>query len=480
MDGSMAGYYVRKGTDSNLFVIFFEGGGVCTGSQKCLARSFTEKGSSKSYGRWHEYLERDTFLDHQCSENPDFCRATAVYIPYCTSDSHRGTAEKSDAPGWNNQYYFDGHSNFRAIVEKLVDENNLKNSANTKVLLTGSSAGAIGAFYNGEWLMKRLPTAVIKAVPFSGWFLPGSLPGDLPAIYGPSNYTNFASGVHGNTLYDTVKKTGNYPDIWKMKDVLPAGCLDHFVNETHDFWWACASMHNAYRYMEMPIFNIHSQYDNYIMFNGDVTGGGAPKLVVNPAEMDTVRSYVDMMGKAHRHSFQQILDDNVEADKMHADGVFSASCMKHGIPSSVKINGMGWREIVGDWFFQRRALTDRYRQVEECGNTNGFVLPCNTADMCKLLIPSPVVTACTQAMKEAGCLDSINKKACLSCAQKFRNKIEKGGCKVAPHSVEKLAKDICRANYKTMATLSLPSKTAPMGNLNTWLTESTRLSLADA
>jgi len=466
MDGSMAGYYIREGTDLNLFVMFFQGGGGCSEEMECtnLVNSGSSKGSSKSHPDPGEFafrhVEEDTFLDEDCDVNPDFCRATAVYIPYCTQDAHRGTALKNeDGPEWYDQYYFDGHLNFQSIVQKLIDENGLVDSANTKVLLTGSSAGGTGALYNGEWLMNKLPATSVKAAPVAGWFFPGALPGDLPEANRPSDYKNFAAGTHGNKEYSMIEAMGTFPDQHGIRDVLPAACLDRFVNETHDMWYACASMHNAYRYMEMPIFTIHSQYDRYIIFSS----GGAPEQGKNPAEIDMAYGYIEMVGEAHRRSFQQILNDDVAVDKEHGDGIFSPSCIMHNInPESAFIDGIGYPRIVADWFFQRGALTERYRQVEECGDTDGFTIPCNADIECQYAFlegtgtsgtsgskamgaASPEqVTTCTQAMGDATCLDKGGYGRCQSCAWQDKKRAGKD-CE------PKLREDICWFNYQTTA-----------------------------
>ena len=48
LDGSMAGYYFRQGSDPSLFVINLKGGGACFSEADCTARSKTALGSSTS------------------------------------------------------------------------------------------------------------------------------------------------------------------------------------------------------------------------------------------------------------------------------------------------------------------------------------------------------------------------------------------------------------------------------------------------
>jgi len=445
MDGTMAGYYVREGINPHLFVINLAGGGGCQDEAKCSARNGTRDGSSDYDLPWKG---GKNLLDARCGVNPGFCEATHVFVPYCTSDSHRGIREPSDDSSWYSDYYFDGHSNFKAIIRELIKGKGLKNNKNKKVLLTGDSAGGIGAYFNVDALQEMIPKATVKTAPNAGWFNPGALPEDLPSIYAPSDYTNFKAGTHGNGLFDLIKSGGDLEDIWKMKDNLPADCLEKYVTSTDDKWWACNSMHIAYRYIKAPIFAIQTQYDENHIF----TGGGAPKphKIVDPSEEIIFKEYVDMMGNATRMSLQQLLDDETEAKKAHPDGIFSTSCKAHGNSADLTLaNGKSWMEIVTDWFFQRGNLEEYYRQVEECGtDQSGLVLPCNAdSEECHFVVPDPMVATCRQEVEIAGCLKKIDEQKCLKCANQNKKQIVAGGC--SPIKVAKqIIPGVCEVNYK--------------------------------
>ena len=128
----MAGYYVREGEDTDLFVINLAGGGACFEEADCSNRSETSYGSSAFDS---DSKRGDGLIDPSCDVNPGFCEATHVHVMYCTSDTHRGIREPSDDSTWYSDYYFDGHSKFIAIVEILKQEKGLNNNANTKVLI---------------------------------------------------------------------------------------------------------------------------------------------------------------------------------------------------------------------------------------------------------------------------------------------------------------------------------------------------------
>jgi hypothetical protein len=172
-DGSSAAYYVRKGTDSSLFVIYMEGGGSCHDEPSCAQRCKSKPNwcSSKAYANTKK---GDKFLDVRCTQNPGFCNATAVYLPYCSSDGRRGTQTAITNKSFG--LYFSGHMNFVAIVNELKTKYGMGTAK--KVMLSGASAGAIGTLYNVDWLAEQLPTATFKAAPVSGWFFPAALPDD--------------------------------------------------------------------------------------------------------------------------------------------------------------------------------------------------------------------------------------------------------------------------------------------------------------
>ena len=92
LDGSMAGYYYRQGS-ADTFVIYLHGGGACYDEASCVKRAQSALGSSK---HWSQTITGggksagDELLSTDCSTNPAFCNATAVWVPYCTGDTVRG------------------------------------------------------------------------------------------------------------------------------------------------------------------------------------------------------------------------------------------------------------------------------------------------------------------------------------------------------------------------------------------------------
>jgi len=283
--------------------------------------------------------------------------------------------------------------------------------------------------------------------PDAGWGQPSALSDDLPSLFTPSTYENFAAGEHGNDLYDLIQAGGEVVDVWKVQDgtTIPAGCLERYVNETHNLWWACLNADRAYQYINVPIFVIHTQYDFNTIFNQ----GGAPEDIVDPLQVETTKEYIDMYGKAFVLSFEKFLNIDTSTTKAHPDGIFAASCLTHGTARDVTIDG-GYNkiDIVGDWFFQLGELTEYHRQVEQCADTGDLRLPCNPAKGCQFKFPSPLVEACTREITSAGCLNSANENQCNMCLLQNQDVIIEGGCYSKDQkNLKRVAQEICGLQY---------------------------------
>mmetsp|Transcript_1630 Transcript_1630/g.2197 ORF Transcript_1630/g.2197 Transcript_1630/m.2197 type:complete len:563 (+) Transcript_1630:84-1772(+) len=424
MDGTMAGYLIRDGTNPSLFVIDLKGGGACTTQEECDARVNSVRGTSRD---WNVDMVGLGFLSQDCDENPDFCEATAVHVPYCTSDTHRGTNDQPSELSWG--YYFDGHLNFVAIIEKLIAEKGLGDATN--VLLTGGSAGAVGALFNVDWLADRLPNATVKTAPSAGWYSPNALDDDLPVPHQPSDFDHFSRGENGNPFYNSIQAGVVPVDVWKAKNSMSPDCLAAYSD---DEWWSCLSARWAYKYIKSPIYMIHTQYDSNQIFSGNQ----APHAPVNDTELDAVKRYIQMWGNATRESLEEtIVIDDVAFPKAHSDGIFSASCITHGTPGNVAIDGYYVNPLVHDWFFQNGKYdADKYKLIESCEPLEGneeYVIPCNSATACAYKGngggEKEVVMRCAKRLDMEGCLQSFGpKKDCFSCARDNTDALVEAGC----------------------------------------------------
>ena len=251
MDGSMTGYYHRAGVPDT-YVIFIEGGGGCSSEGTCKAWA-KKAGSNKN-------MAKQTSGEHygvsvaDCSTNPYFCNATAVVVPYCTADEHRGNNTVASEKTWG--WIFDGHLNFVAVIEEFIKSRGLGDAK--RVLLSGSSAGGIGTLVNLDWLAARLPNADVKGAPTAGWFFPAALPSDLDDVFAPSDYAHFAAGTHGNAASANPDPGSILEDVQNARSVLNQDCV---AAQKPDQWWACASAHKQYPYIKTPLYVMENMFD---------------------------------------------------------------------------------------------------------------------------------------------------------------------------------------------------------------------------
>jgi Pectinacetylesterase len=159
-DGSPMGIYVRYGSVSKL-MIYLEGGGACMSPHFCdhnppnMNQVFPGGSSNgESFagslvtvaGLQAPYT--DGIFDNTNPANP-FLNWSQVYIPYCTGDAHFGTnpsAQLADGvnPFQMDTWHFVGYLNMQKFIGRLVPTF----PSVDQVVLTGSSAGGLGAGLN--------------------------------------------------------------------------------------------------------------------------------------------------------------------------------------------------------------------------------------------------------------------------------------------------------------------------------------------
>lgn len=362
LDGTQAGYYFEEGKQTSLVVIHLEGGGYCNTESYCEMKTDSALGSTNLWSATKEQnREESPFLDKNCNNNPDFCEANHIFVPYCTGDTHTGTRHENLDESFG--MYFDGKLNFQAIVKKLIAEHGMGDAEN--VLLTGSSAGGIGVYFNVDWLAEQVPDANVKAVPLAGWFFPRSLEEqDSPEYLPPDDYPHFADGIQGNDMIDMANTTSR--TLWQVEaDPI---CAQNEIKHPE----SCAMIHVMYKYIRSPIFAVQNQFDGeHIFFEFK-----APIVVTGFDEINMVEDYLKMYGGASRQSLEQIIDGNSLSPKPHRDGLFAPSCILHEMDPEFLIDDMDYVTLVHDWFFQINQYESQHQMIETCSKGDES-LPCN-------------------------------------------------------------------------------------------------------
>jgi hypothetical protein len=149
-DGSQTGFFVKPSGASTNVMIYLEGGGACFNQITCgyTPRSIHESvtGETMATVRATERPQvpwTEGIFDTKNPANPvkDW---NMVYVPYCTGDTHAGTRTNVAVSGVAERQQFVGYRNMTKFLSRIIPTFQTAG----KVLLTGSSAGGLGAAAN--------------------------------------------------------------------------------------------------------------------------------------------------------------------------------------------------------------------------------------------------------------------------------------------------------------------------------------------
>jgi pectinacetylesterase len=200
MNGSPYAFFAKRGTVNKL-LFYFQGGGACWESLTCSLpacdTSVDPTSASDNPG-----LAHSGFFDLANPANP-FRDWNIVFVSYCSCDIHFGDAAQDYPPHVEHR----GYQNSRA-VEKWAREHFV---APDEVFVTGSSAGAYGAWFNAPLLMDVWPAAHFDVLAdagngvitqsfldqnFPNWNFAANLPPSIPEL---KTVLTDGSGIPGYT-----------------------------------------------------------------------------------------------------------------------------------------------------------------------------------------------------------------------------------------------------------------------------------------
>lgn len=170
-DGSQSGFYLRKSSKSKRWVIFLEGGWHCYDLVSCKERWRRSRHLMTST-QWPETRGDGGILSPLPTDNPHWHDANHVLVPYCSSDSWSGTRKRTDS---GDGYAFMGSLILRQVIIDLIPLG-LERSQGGELLLSGSSAGGLGAMLNLDKVKRLLREEkkikiFVRGISDSGWFL---------------------------------------------------------------------------------------------------------------------------------------------------------------------------------------------------------------------------------------------------------------------------------------------------------------------
>ena len=149
MDGSSTGFGIRHNPDSKGLLVHLQDGGGCFNAISC--QSAANKDGFTEQDFWNRNFYTSTLLNDWDSQNP-FKDYTHVFVPYCSGDVFVGNTE-SGYDGLVQQ----GSKNVDVVLDRI--SHHMQDSFET-VVLSGISAGGVGAVFNYEHAKKSFGSKV--------------------------------------------------------------------------------------------------------------------------------------------------------------------------------------------------------------------------------------------------------------------------------------------------------------------------------
>ena len=179
-DGSPASfYYSPSPSGADQWVVYLEGGSFCENNQTCASRpEYYTTTNSPAYPK--TMVGTDLFESGSSSPFGEF---HAVYVPYCTSDMHIGNRKAPLALHNKKSIYIRGKLVIEGVFKEL-EKRGLND--NSKLVLAGTSAGALGALIHGIRFRQAGKYKHLAVVVDSAWFIDHG--GILSEIYSATQY----------------------------------------------------------------------------------------------------------------------------------------------------------------------------------------------------------------------------------------------------------------------------------------------------
>ena len=175
--------------------------------------------------------QAQVFLSRDHDENPLTAGWVHVFLPYCDGASWSGDSTAVDPSG--KTLYFRGLAIREAVVRSLRETAGFDHA--TDLIVGGFSAGALAVYLHLDWWAAQAPpTAKVRGMPDSGWFMPGDY-----ERHGKSHY----SAIMAN-LFTMVNASVS----------LPAACVQAKGP-------LCLYAMHVIAYVTTPILVLNSRFD---------------------------------------------------------------------------------------------------------------------------------------------------------------------------------------------------------------------------
>ncbi|MFN8542781.1 MAG: pectin acetylesterase-family hydrolase [Candidatus Binatia bacterium] len=305
MNGSPYAYFVKRGSVNKL-LIYYQGGGACWENLTCSVPVCDTNVNPTSGDNPNN--QHDGFADVTNPLNP-FRDWNIVFVSYCSCDIHFGESAQDYAGSFPTIHVeHRGYENAR-VVEKWTREHFVNPE---RIFVTGSSAGAYGAWFNAPLHETVWPASHFDVLAdagngvitqsfldneFPNWNFAANLPTDIPGLRetltdgsGIPGYTQIVAGAfpetrwaHYSTAFDggtggqtgfynvmrNPTNTGEWFNWWHASCDFDAA----MVQQTHD---TAAAAPSNYRYY-IGSGSRHTMWGSNKVYTD--TTGGVPTVV---------------------------------------------------------------------------------------------------------------------------------------------------------------------------------------------------------
>jgi O-palmitoleoyl-L-serine hydrolase len=341
LDGSPGGYYIRRNTNSDNWIIFHQGGGWCGSPENCLMRSNTTLGSSTHWPPTYE----DVYEGSELFMTPPFDQYNIVYAMYCDGGSWSGNSIQVVN---NTTIHYRGRNLLDSLLQNVVHKQNMSNAKN--VLYSGCSAGGLTTFLHADYVNRQLKMMVSTDVKVLA----------LADAMFSLNHNTFLNVPR----FQNMMKWGY--EAWNSSSSINQRCLQHY-GKTEGY--NCMFGEYASLFINTPTMIINSKYDSWQQ-KAILGLNCSPKTCANNQMKQFWFDYGTIMVKAI-HSVPSV------------HGIFLTNCVAHcqtgsgGDWSKRTVNGTTLSNAVAEWYNATLNGKKVNRWISECVGPQ----PCGT-DVC--------------------------------------------------------------------------------------------------
>lgn len=245
MDGSAPGYYFRRSHNhSTDWLLFFEGGGWAFSPSDAIFRRSTPLGSSKA---WPPSRVGTGILSADPAANPDLAHFNVAFFMYCDGFCFAGANATPLVHNGSGPIWFSGKANLDAIIDDLAASRGL--AAAERVLLGGSSAGALSVYLHADYVGAKLRRLAPQLVDYRGVADAGFFP----------DIKNLANQPGLRPVTEWISRLANATSN--------ARCIAAALSRPGEWPTSCFISNEVFRYIETPLFILNSLYDFHNLFD---------------------------------------------------------------------------------------------------------------------------------------------------------------------------------------------------------------------